>query len=211
MSTFQRTPPLQCVVLRTMDVGEADRFCILFSRERGRLSARARSVRKLTSRLGGTLLPLQGAVIELVEKEGSATIVSATPLPDAPPPPLADYPRFLALEQGIELLLLLTEENEPLPAVFDLLRAFLQAGSAAPPPLLPFQLRLLHLLGHLPAHDGDPRFARLPPAAQAFVVRCTQEDDLATLATDVPADPALTAFTRTVIEATVPRGMKTNG
>ncbi|MBU1911666.1 recombination protein O N-terminal domain-containing protein, partial [Patescibacteria group bacterium] len=39
------------IILKAYDVGEADRFLILFTREKGRMTARARAVRKLKSKL----------------------------------------------------------------------------------------------------------------------------------------------------------------
>jgi recombinational DNA repair protein (RecF pathway) len=47
----------EAIVLKTYDVGEADRLCILFTRERGRVMARASGARRLKSRLGASLLP----------------------------------------------------------------------------------------------------------------------------------------------------------
>ena len=49
----------EALILQSHDVGEADRFLILFTRERGRLAARARAVRKPKSKMGGSLLPLK--------------------------------------------------------------------------------------------------------------------------------------------------------
>jgi hypothetical protein len=202
-----RTPPYRSIVLRTIDVGEADRFCIFFTRERGRLSARARAVRKLRSRMGAALQPLRLVSVELVEKDGHATVVGASALEHQGPP--EDYRLFLPLQQGVELLLLLTEEDAPLPEAFDLLEQFLQLGRAPSPQLLPtFQLCLLHALGLLPATIEDPRFARLPPAAQSFVTRCTRTADLSLLVSSYPSVPALHSFLRSVLESQLSRPLR---
>ncbi len=53
------------IVLRTYDVGEGDRFCILLTRKHGKISARAKGVRKVKSRKGGSLLPLHIARVDI--------------------------------------------------------------------------------------------------------------------------------------------------
>ena len=68
---------VEAVVLKTYDVGEADRFCIVLTKERGRIAARARGVRKLTSKMGGSLLPLHH-VHGLINVVGSALRSGAT-------------------------------------------------------------------------------------------------------------------------------------
>lgn len=168
------------VVLRTLDVGEADRFCIVFTREMGRKAARARAVRRLGSRLGGLILPFQHISLEIVENETSATITSATNL-GTHRMGMAEYPTFLRLERGIELVLALTEDHEPLPQVFTLLTQFLSCCTGLWDPLPAFTLRLVAALGLLPMTTEDPRFAHLSLATQAFVQRCAEADTLATM------------------------------
>lgn len=210
MSGMKRSQPLQCIVLRTIDIGEADRLCVFFTREAGRKSARARGVRKLGSRLGGTLLPFRHISIELVEGNSSATVVSAVDRGDTVPP--SGFPLLVRIEQGVELLLALTEEDEPLPAVFDLLLQFIRlSGSADARPLLPFQLRLLHLLGLLPANDDDPRFKDLPQDVRSYVQACTKFADLKALSDLLIDHPFLEGFVRTVIEAQLMHPLKSEG
>lgn len=197
-------------MLRTVDIGEADRFCLFLSRERGRLSAKARSVRKTASRMGGSLLPFRHLSVELVESEHHATVVSVTDRSDLAPP--VDFTQLITVERGVELLLALTEEGEPLPEVFDLLLAFLRLSADASRHLLfVFQLRLLHLLGLLPAHSDDSRVARLPAAVTSFLTLCTRTDDLQMLAHVAPSDVSLDSFLRSIIEGHLSHPLRSEG
>lgn len=210
MNPFRHTPSYDTIVLRTFDIGEADRFCIFFTRERGRLSAKAKCVRKTTSRMGGTLLPFHHLAMELAESDSRATVITATDQGDLTS--TTAFSQLITIEQGIELLLVLTEEDEPLPEVFDLLHAFLHAcHDDTLRPLIPFQLRLLHLLGHLPTHTDDERVARLPSAVTAFLTLCTRTDDLKMLSLLVPADPTLDPFLRSLIDSHLSRPLKSEG
>jgi hypothetical protein len=141
----------EALVLRVYNVGEADRYCILFTRERGRLAARASAVRKLKSRMGGSLLPFQQVRVQL--KEGSAgwMLAGAEATGERAAHTLE---AFSVASQGIEILLHLTQEDEPLPEVFDATLQFLDVCSEGyPHAILSYTLCLLHLLGFLPATE----------------------------------------------------------
>lgn len=181
------------IVLRTHNVGEADRLCIVLTREKGRIAARARAVRKLGSRMGSLLLPGRRVTLDVREDGGHATIAAARLNGDIAD--LSDPMSFAAAQQGIELILLLTEDGEPLPAVFDLLFQFLHAAAVDPGRALPpFQLRLFHLLGFLPEHGDDRRFAALGEEDRAFVRLCARETDFGELCAKAVASPAIAAL-----------------
>lgn len=175
------TRSYDAIVLLTRDIGEADRLCILFTREAGKKVARASGARRAVSRLGGLLLPMRRARLELSERGSAAVVTSAVDADTS----LPDYTRaapFAALTQAVELLLRLTEDDEPLPHVFDLLLELRQACiDGLPDPVTPFQLRLMHVLGFLPVTTEDARFAGLSPLAQSFVWSCAKQRSLATL------------------------------
>src|SRR6185437_15228171 len=61
---------LKCVVLGSVDTGEADRVVSLFSEERGRISAFAAHARKSVRRFGGALEPFTLVTAALVERRG---------------------------------------------------------------------------------------------------------------------------------------------
>ena len=178
---MSRSLSVHAIILRTIDIGEADRFCILFTKEYGRMAARAKSVRKMTSRLGGILLPLRCVRLELHQSDHSLTITSGQI--DGEAEAFREYGSVLSLQQGIELLLALTQDEEPLEDVFDLLQQFVGASAYSTSTLLAaFQLRLLHLLGVLPAVRDDMRFRNLDPVSQTFIERCVTETNLHALA-----------------------------
>ena len=160
------------LILLTRDIGEADRLCILFTREAGRKALRARAVRKTGSKLGGMLLPLRRVHIDVQEHVGGGIITSAVDGENTVPD-WSQLPLFTQVMQGIELLLRLTEDDEPLPTVFDLLLEMRDACSGGQPdPVLPFQLRLLQLLGLLPVTTEDTRVADLSMLGKTFLWSC---------------------------------------
>jgi DNA repair protein RecO len=151
---MSHTFTVEAIVLNTHDVGEADRFCILFTKERGKMAARARSVRKLGSKMGGSLLPLQH--IKLQMREGSAghmiSDVQKVSIFD-----LSDITAFMHAQQGMELLLTTLHDEEPLVDLFEATLNFLRACEAnAEHSVLPFTIQLLKILGLLP--DAENAF-----------------------------------------------------
>ena len=186
-------------MLKTVDIGEADRFCILFTRLRGRLAARARGVRRPMSRMGGSLLPFSHVRIELAETSHSLVVTSAGSLSHALPGN-KEYEIFSRLQQGAYLVLQLTEDEEPLPRVFDLLLIFVHSVSVPGcSPVLPFSICLLHILGLLPAQLEDRRFEKLSPPAKVFVERCVKSQDIETLCCELADAYELQRFADSVL------------
>jgi recombinational DNA repair protein (RecF pathway) len=58
----------EALVLDTEDSGELDKIIYLYTKELGKVAAKAKSVRKITSKLTGHLQPLNLARVRLVEK-----------------------------------------------------------------------------------------------------------------------------------------------
>lgn len=146
--SMSRTLSCDSLVLATYNVGEADRFCVLFTKEYGRLAARASAARKIGSRLGAALLPFQRISAELREWNNGYVITGARRHPDCAR--TAELSWFLSASEIIELLLMLLEEGEPLPELFEsVAEALLQPATSA----LPHTIRILHLLGHMPSVD----------------------------------------------------------
>ena len=142
------------LVLRTVDVGEADRFCILFTRERGVLAVRARGVRRPQSRMGGALLPLCRALVSVKELSSGFLVSAASLLPGGIPP--LDPAAFFRAEGGVEVLLGLLHDEYPLPDLFDATAAFLIRSGDGDHIVLAFTFRVLHLFGVLPAPPEYP-------------------------------------------------------
>ncbi|MBN2197726.1 DNA repair protein RecO [Candidatus Wolfebacteria bacterium] len=60
----------KALVLACEDIGEFDKTIYLFTKELGKVKARAKSARKITSKLSGHLQPLNFIRVRLVEKRG---------------------------------------------------------------------------------------------------------------------------------------------
>src|SRR5437588_6301396 len=61
----QRVYQAEVVVLRRTSFGETDRILVLFSREKGKLSAIAKGARRSLSRLGGGTEPFTQSSVQL--------------------------------------------------------------------------------------------------------------------------------------------------
>lgn len=157
-------------MLRSFDVGEADRFCILFSKEEGRLPVRAAGARKTGSKLGAALLPLRHITVDIAEHGSGMTVRSATVLGLTP---MRNATELAVTQEAVELLLRLTDDQQDLPDVFEHCRRFLE--HPLPAKALPsFTARLLYLLGVLPLTDDDLRFAALSDDAKRQLFTCTK-------------------------------------
>jgi DNA repair protein RecO (recombination protein O) len=167
----------EAIVLRTYDVGEADRYCILFTRERGRVAVRARAVRKMTSRMGGCMLPMQHVKVELKESSAGFMLAGATHS-SLEPRAFTDVEAFSQAEQGMELLLSLLQPDEPLPDIFRLTLEFLAlAGHGSPHLVLGYTLCVLHHLGLLPAEEDIETLITLQPEDSLFLRRALRSLD----------------------------------
>lgn len=205
--TVRTQQTLDGIVLRTHNVGEADRLCIVLTKERGRIAARARAVRKLGSRMGSLLLPGRRVTLD-VRVDGKSVTIEAACL-NGGIADLSDASSFAAAQQGIELLLLLTEDDEPLPEVFDLLFQFLHATAVDPArAMAPFQLRLFHLLGLLPSHVDDRRFAALDESDRAFVLSCARQADFGELCALSTGSEAVTTLVEAMREQHARRDLR---
>ena len=71
-----RTYKTEAVVLRSLRFGEADRILHLYTRERGRIGAVAKGIRKTKSRFGARLEPLSH--VELMLHQGSGELQTVT-------------------------------------------------------------------------------------------------------------------------------------
>lgn len=159
-----------CLVLASYDVGEADRFVILLTRETGRLAARVPGARRPKSRLA-PLLPLTRCSVGLKETRGNYMVSDIAM--HRRPPETAPLQNFLARTQMSELLLALLSDGEPVPEIFDALAVLLHQERCSPCDLLSFTFRVLSLLGVLP-ETTHPLFATLNAQERAFVEASTR-------------------------------------
>ncbi len=142
----------EAIVLRTYNVGETDRFCILLTKHHGRVAARAPGARRLLSRRAGGLLPLHRVNVTC-DTHSSGTMITAAECIEPHRLSWCDPHAFSCTGQGIELLLKLTEDGDPMPHLFVLTCDFVAACALPHPEQLPslFSLKLLTMFGLCPS------------------------------------------------------------
>src|SRR3954447_9670081 len=144
-----RTP---AIVLKRMDLGEADRIVTFYSRDVGKLRAVARGVRRATSRSAGHLEPF--AVTDVLFAVGrDLDVVSQADTLEAFRQLREDLVLTTHAYYLAEVVDLLTEEREENRAVFDLLvDGFRQLGTTEDhrQGLIGFHLHLMNALGYRP-------------------------------------------------------------
>jgi DNA repair protein RecO (recombination protein O) len=190
----------EAIVLHSYDIGEADKLCVLFTKEKGKILAKAKSVRKLKSKMGGSLLAPNHVLVSVTEGK-AGWIVTGTKLIQS----FSGYRICASAWQGIESIFLLTEEGESLPLVFDLLTQFLQLKEKS---ITIFTLRLLHLLGFLPTHTDHEHFGKLTNDERQFVQLCTRCSDMHVLISAYTITKNLERFCDIVLYEQLPRPLK---
>lgn len=156
----------EAIVLRTHKLGEADRIITLLTRERGRVRAVARGVRKTTSRWGSRLEPFTHVDLQLAEGRTLDVITQADTLTPFNSRLGADYARYTSGSVMLETAdRLLPEEQQPATQQFLLLVGGLRAmtgGVHGPGQVLDsYLLRSLAVAGYAPSFEhcarcGDP-------------------------------------------------------
>ena len=155
-----RSYKTEAVVLRSFRLGEADRIVHLYTRERGRVGAVAKGIRRTKSRFGGRLEPLSHVELVLHQGSGELQTVTGCELVRSHRAAREDGYRLGVGLIGLEAMLRLFPEQEANTRAFEALTKFLDVlddvdgGRAPRPPLDPlvlaFQLKLLWLSGYLP-------------------------------------------------------------
>lgn len=137
------------VVLRTYNLGEADRIVILFGQKSGQIRAVAKGVRKPSSRFGARLSPFNLVDLQLHRGRTLDTITQVNLLSAYGAPIGADYPSFTAAKVMVEVTQKLTDgAPDPEPELFTLLHGALGAvASRREPPELLAASYLLRTLG----------------------------------------------------------------
>lgn len=141
----------EALVLKTYDVGEADRFCILLTATKGSLPICAKGVRRGGSRWGAALQSFQHVSVDLSLSAAGWYLRSAECL-SSYDPLRRDLQKFLLAGFGTELLLHFLEDEHPDEPVFRLAQEYFFCISLRADPLFfsSFSLSLLSLLGLLP-------------------------------------------------------------
>jgi DNA repair protein RecO (recombination protein O) len=143
-------------VLRTIRYGEADRVLHLYTRDRGRVAAMAKGVRRTRTRFGGRLEPFFR--LDMVLYEGRSDLMTVTSAETVDPHArLREHAGALdAAARACDAVARMFETAEPHPAVYHLLcneLALLDrdaAGAATHANQLAFRLKLLLAAGLAP-------------------------------------------------------------
>ncbi len=101
----------RAVVLDSVPVGEQDARLSLFTETFGKITARAKSIRKITSKLAGHLQPFNVVMVRLVEKGEMRVVDALTEIPARN----ADY---YAVARTVDVL---TAEGQPDEELWNLL------------------------------------------------------------------------------------------
>jgi len=153
-----RTYKTEAVVLRSLRFSEADRILHVYTRERGRIGAIAKGVRKTKSRFGARLEPLSHGELMLHEGSGELQTVTGVELVRSHRAAREEPYRLSVGLIGAEAMLRLFVEPEPNARAFEAITRFLDLVDETPtggrpaldPLALSFQLKLLWLSGYLP-------------------------------------------------------------
>ena len=141
------------IVLKHRDYGEADRLLTLFTRQKGKITAIAKGVRKVRSQKGGHLEPFTHASL-LLATGRTWYLVSQAEAQDIYPNLTKDLEILGYASYLVELVDRFTYEEEENSPIFNLLRNSLGRLDSGehPAPLVVryFEIRLLDLLGFRP-------------------------------------------------------------
>jgi DNA repair protein RecO (recombination protein O) len=188
-----RTYKTEAIVLRSIRFAEADRILHLYTRERGRIGAIAKGVRKTKSRFGARLEPLSHVELMLHEGSGELQTITGVDLRHTHRASREDPYRLNVGLIGAEAMLRLFGEPEASPKAFTALARFLElldeveplaTQPAVDPLVLSFQLKLLWLAGYLPhltscVECGDTgELVAFAPRAGGAVCRAHSRDAL---------------------------------
>ncbi len=147
----------EAIVLRQYALAEADRIVVFLTREWGTLRAVVRGAKKLSSRMGSCIEPLNHVRLQFYAKEGAElariwhcetvhSYLGRNPTLD----------RLFGFSYLAELVQELVPENNPNPLLFRLFLAILEAGKSLGGTLLLlryFEIWALRINGWLPDYD----------------------------------------------------------
>ncbi|MDX1601307.1 MAG: DNA repair protein RecO [Anaerolineales bacterium] len=152
MMSRQRVYRTEAVVLRRMDLGEADRLLTLFTPDEGKVRAIAKGVRRPGSRKSGHLEPFSRTRL-LLARGRELDIITQAEAVDLYPTFRQDLERLGAAAYVVELLDRFTVQEGDSRGPYELLIGALdqlEAGADLAPLCRYYELRLLDLVGYRP-------------------------------------------------------------
>ncbi len=140
-----RTYRAEAIVLRTVDLGEADRILVLFTRHLGKIHVVAKGIRRTTSRMAGHAEPLTHATYQLARGR-QLDVLTGAEARAIYPALRDDLVRIAAGWYVAELTDRFTVEHAPSAPLFDLLETALRHLDAGHAPALVCRWFDLHVL-----------------------------------------------------------------
>src|SRR2546428_7232681 len=140
-----RTYRAEAIVLRAVDLGEADRILVLFTRHFGKIHIVAKGIRRATSRMAGHAEPLTHATYQLARGR-ELDVLTGAEAKALYPSLREDLGRIAAGWYCAELTDRFTVERAPAAPLFDLLETALRHLDAGFPASLVCRWFDLHLL-----------------------------------------------------------------
>ncbi len=159
------------VVLRTHQLGEADRIVTLLTREHGKVRAVARGVRRTSSRFGARLEPFMVADLQLAVGRSLDIVTQAVTLGAYAPVIVADYRAYTSAMAMVETADRLTDEDASRQQYLLLVGALRSLARGEHDPSLTldsYLLRALSIAGWAPSF-GDCAVTGEPGPHRAFV------------------------------------------
>lgn len=115
------------IVLRTYKLGEADRIVVILGRERGKIRAVAKGVRKTRSKFGARLEPMSHVNLQLYEGRGELDIVTQTEAVETFSRLRSDLDRLGRAAAMLEVVDQIAQEGEANRPLYELLLGGLRA------------------------------------------------------------------------------------
>ena len=145
----------EAIVLRSIRYGEADRVLHLYTRDRGRVGAIAKGVRRVKSRFGGRLEPMARSELILREGRGDLCTVQSADTIDAHPGLRESRQALERATEACAAVLRLLDSQEPNRPAYNLLCHELHLLDADPAAAtraqaLAFRIKLLLAAGFSP-------------------------------------------------------------
>ncbi len=147
---------VEAVVLKTYDLGEADKILVLFAREAGKVSAVAKGSRKAKSKSAGGAQAF-GHNVYLLHRGRNLDIVGQYEIVRQYRQIRGDLDRLAYASYAADLVFQTSHERDPAPDVFDLLVWILntiEEGRNSEVAFHVFELRLMETLGYRPQLDA---------------------------------------------------------
>jgi len=156
-------------IVRSTDIGAADRLYTLYTRDRGKIDVVAKGIRKAESKLQSSMQV--AAELEVYVIAQRRFTLGGSVIREVWPEIFSSLPALWAFQHALDVVHKLTQQEHPDKAIFELLKNFLHTLNfryrANPERILystvSFDLHLLKVLGHAPAlgstDEDDDRYA----------------------------------------------------